>query len=67
MQAERLILAVRDPTTATDALKQVLQRSPGGVKVDLWQLDLADFASVKAFAKQCESLDKVDVLVNNAA
>jgi NAD(P)-dependent dehydrogenase (short-subunit alcohol dehydrogenase family) len=58
---------VRDPKSATDALEKVLERSPGGVKVDLWQLDLADFASVKAFAKQCESLGNVDVVLNNAA
>lgn len=45
----------------------MLKRSPGGVKVDLWQLDLAEFDSVKSFAKQCESLGKVDILLNNAA
>lgn len=66
LRPERLILAVRDPKSATDALTKVLKQSPAGVQVDLWELDLERFDSVKAFAKQCEALGKVDILLNNA-
>lgn len=69
MRPAHLILAVRDPTTeaSTAALDAILKRGPGGVMVDLWPLDLASFDSVKEFAKQCNtSLDKVDLLLNNA-
>jgi retinol dehydrogenase-12 len=68
LSPDRLILAVRDPTTSTEAFEEVLQRAPKGVKVDLWQLDLADFdfESVKSFAKECQSLPRIDILINNA-
>jgi retinol dehydrogenase-12 len=66
LSPERLILAVRDPTTSTEAFEEVLQRAPNGVKVDLWQLNLADFESVKSFAKECQSLPRIDILINNA-
>lgn len=66
LQPERLILAVRDPKTATDAFEEVVTRAPQGVKVDLWPLDLGSFESVKTFAKQCQGLPRIDVLINNA-
>jgi short-subunit dehydrogenase len=66
LRPERLILAVRDPKTATEAFEAILNRAPQGVKVDLWQLDLGSFESVKGFAKQCQSLPEIDVLINNA-
>jgi retinol dehydrogenase-12 len=66
LSPERLILAVRDPSTATGAFEEVLQRAPKAVKIDLWQLDLGSFESVKTFAKQCQSLPRIDVLINNA-
>lgn len=66
LRPERLILAVRDPKTATEALAKVVKQSPPGVRVDLWELDLERFESVKVFAKQCETLGQVDVLLNNA-
>jgi len=66
LSPERLVLAVRDPTTSTEAFEEVLQRAPKGVKVDLWQLDLANFESVKSFANECQSLPRIDILINNA-
>lgn len=63
---ERLILAVRDPKTAINEYEEILKRAPSDVKVELWQLNLSSFESVKAFAKQCESLPRIDVLINNA-
>jgi len=63
---DHLILAVRDPSTATDAFESIVKRAPNGVKIDLWELNLSSFESVMAFAKRCESLPRVDVLINNA-
>lgn len=38
------------------------------LQVDCWELDLADYASVIAFAQRAETeLDKVDILMSNAA
>jgi NAD(P)-dependent dehydrogenase (short-subunit alcohol dehydrogenase family) len=66
LHPDHLILAVRDPSTATDAFQDIVKRAPKGVKIDLWELNLSSFESVKAFAKRCESLPRVDVLINNA-
>jgi retinol dehydrogenase-12 len=34
--------------------------------LQVWELDLSSFASVKAFAKRCETLPRLDVCVENA-
>jgi NAD(P)-dependent dehydrogenase (short-subunit alcohol dehydrogenase family) len=54
----RVVLAVRDRTRGEQAAAAI----PGGAEVR--ELDLADLASIRAFAKAWH--DDVDVLVNNA-
>lgn len=66
--AAKLILAVRN-TKAGEAAKadieQTTQCAPGTVEV--WALDLGDYASVKAFASRASrELERVDVLCENA-
>lgn len=66
--AAKLILAVRN-TKAGEAAKadieQTTQCAPGTVEV--WALDLGDYASVKAFAaRAARELERVDVLCENA-
>lgn len=66
--AAKLILAVRN-TKAGEAAKadieQTTQCPPGTVEV--WALDLGDYASVKAFAARAtKELERVDVLCENA-
>lgn len=66
--AAKLILAVRN-TKAGEAAKadieQTTQCAPGTVEV--WPLDLGDYASVKAFASRASrELERVDVLCENA-
>lgn len=66
--AAKLILAVRN-TKAGEAAKadieQTTQCPPGTVEV--WPLDLGDYASVKSFAARAtRELERVDVLCENA-
>lgn len=66
--AAKLILAVRN-TKAGEAAKadieQTTQCSPGTVEV--WSLDLGDYASVKAFAARASrELERIDILCENA-
>lgn len=66
--AAKLILAVRN-TKAGEAAKadieQTTQCAPGTVEV--WPLDLGDYASVKAFAaRAARDLERVDVFCENA-
>lgn len=39
----------------------------GSTVVEVWELDLASFASVKAFASRAQSLTQIDVFCENAA
>jgi retinol dehydrogenase-12 len=61
-----VIIAARNPTKANAAVKEVRERAPGAT-VEHIPLDLASFASVRAFAGAFgERADQLDVLVNNA-
>lgn len=61
-----VIMACRNPDRAGTALDQVQQRAPGA-KAELMTLDLADLASVRAFAADCaRRFERIDVLCNNA-
>ena len=61
-----VIIAARNPAKAAAAVKEVKDRSPGAA-VEHLPLDLASFASVRAFAGAVtERFDHLDVLVNNA-
>jgi NAD(P)-dependent dehydrogenase (short-subunit alcohol dehydrogenase family) len=66
--AARVILAVRN-TKAGEAAKLDIEKTtnvPEGV-VQVWELDLASYASVKAFAaKANKELDRLDILLENA-
>lgn len=66
--AAKLILAVRNTKAgeaAKDDIEQTTQCPPGTVEV--WPLDLGDYASVKAFAARAtKELERVDVLCENA-
>ncbi|SGY74432.1 BQ5605_C005g03363 [Microbotryum silenes-dioicae] len=65
----RLILAVRTPSKGETARAQIAEQASFDLNhIHVWQLDLASFDSVKAFAKRCEDeLDRLDVMVENAA
>lgn len=61
-----VVLTARDPLRGDEALGQLRVTVPGA-QASLERLDLADLASVRALAERLAgTLDRVDVLVNNA-
>ncbi|CAK9783091.1 NAD(P)-binding protein [Cutaneotrichosporon oleaginosum] len=66
LEPDHLILACRNIKTGEAALASVCKQSPH-VNAAVWELDLASFASVKAFAERANTeLDRVDVAILNA-
>jgi NAD(P)-dependent dehydrogenase (short-subunit alcohol dehydrogenase family) len=62
----RVVLAVRNPEKGADALAEVLAARPDA-QAEVRLLDLADLASVRAFADGlARDLGRLDTLVNNA-
>lgn len=62
----RVVLAVRNPEKGADALAEVRAARPDA-QAEVRVLDLADLASVRAFADGLQrDLDRLDTLVNNA-
>jgi retinol dehydrogenase 12 len=65
--AELLILAVRTKSKGEAAKKSILEttnRSPESIEV--WELDLGSYASVKTFAERASKLPRIDGLLENA-
>ncbi|KAF2017036.1 putative short-chain dehydrogenase [Aaosphaeria arxii CBS 175.79] len=64
--ASRLILAVRSLDKG-HAAKQDISQSTGLKNIEVWKLDMANYKSIQAFAKQCEAeLDRLDIFIANA-
>jgi retinol dehydrogenase-12 len=64
--ASTVIIACRTISKG-EAAKEDIEKSEGRTGVlQVWELDLSYYASVKAFAKRCESLPRLDVCVENA-
>lgn len=62
----QVVMACRDPARAASSLDDVRRRAPGA-QVELATLDLADLASVRAFAQaQATRNERLDGLINNA-
>jgi len=68
LDPELLIIACRNLDKANVARDKVIARTGlAQDRVEVWALDLADFASVQAFAKRVnDDLDRLDVLCQNA-
>lgn len=66
LDAEKVILAVRN-TSKGDVAKASIEQSTGrrGV-VEVWNLDLSSYESVKQFANKAKTLERIDVLLENA-
>ena len=66
LDAAKVILAVRSLEKG-EVAKESIEASTGrtGV-VEVWQLDLSHYESVKDFAKRAQGLARLDVLVENA-
>lgn len=66
LDAQKVILAVRDSSKGEEAKKSI-EASTGKNNVEVWNLDLASYASVKAFAQKVSKLPRLDAVVENAA
>ncbi|KAF4977807.1 hypothetical protein FZEAL_5714 [Fusarium zealandicum] len=65
--AAKVILACRNLDKGEEAKKDIEGTTQKQGVVDVWQLDLASFDSVREFAARVNKLDRVDVLINNAS
>ncbi|PVH77370.1 NAD(P)-binding protein [Cadophora sp. DSE1049] len=66
LDAAKVILAVRSVKKGEDAKASIEQTTGKKNVVEVWQVDMSNYESVKAFAKNCGSLDRLDVLLANA-
>lgn len=65
--ANRLILAVRNVESGEAAKQDILESTKSSTDIQVWQLDMASYASVKSFAARIEAdLDRVDMFIANA-
>ncbi|KAK5130599.1 hypothetical protein LTR08_001918 [Meristemomyces frigidus] len=65
--ASRVILAVRSIKKGEDARAQIEQRSGRKGVAEVWELDMLDYESIKAFATKVDKeVECLDILVLNA-
>lgn len=71
LRAKRVIMAVRNTKAGTDAARAIeaeVASTGKTTQLEVWDLDLSKFNSVKAFARRVEkNLDRVDAVIENAA
>jgi retinol dehydrogenase 12 len=66
-QGAHVVIAARNPTKAASALAEIETRADAHGRVETIPIDLASFASVRAFADAFTAKhDRLDVLLNNA-
>lgn len=68
MKPKKLIMTSRDMTKGQEAMRWVIEqaRETRLDVVEVWDLDLANFASTKAFASRCNKLERLDIALLNA-
>ncbi|KAK4548196.1 hypothetical protein LTR36_010065 [Oleoguttula mirabilis] len=64
--AERVILAVRTTSKGEAARKYIAQETRREDGVEVWELDLSSFASVRAFGDRAQQLARLDAVIENA-
>jgi len=67
LTAARIILAVRNVKAGEEAKVDIEKSTNRQGICEVWQLDLGSFASVKTFGERAASLERLDVVVENAA
>lgn len=60
-----LIMGVRSIERGKSAAKRLQDENPSS-DIQVWQLDMADYASIQAFAKRLDTLHRVDIAILNA-
>lgn len=66
LNARKVILAVRSLEKGEAAKKSIEESEQRTGVVEVWQLDLSSYQSVKDNAKKAHGLERLDVLVENA-
>lgn len=67
LNAERVILAVRSISKGENAKESIEQSTNRKGVVEVWELDLSRYDSVKEFAKRCNrDLKRLDCVIENA-
>lgn len=56
-----MILAVRSVKKGEDAKASIETSTNRKNVVEVWQVDMSDYDSIKAFVTRCDSLDRLDV------
>ncbi|CAE7205737.1 hypothetical protein CFE70_008716 [Pyrenophora teres f. teres 0-1] len=65
--ASRLILAVRNVTKGNQAAKEISSAlSLPLSNIEIWELDLGSFSSIKQFGERINTLDRLDAVIQNA-
>lgn len=64
--SSKVILACRDTETGEKAKAEIEAATGTSNIAEVWKLDLADYKSVKEFAKKALALDRIDALIENA-
>jgi retinol dehydrogenase 12 len=67
LNATKVILACRSVEKGEAAKTDIESTTERYGVVEVWQLDLASYGSVKDFASRAETLDRLDVVINNAS
>ena len=62
----KVILGVRNVEKGQHAQKQIEKRTGKTGVTEVWQVDMGDYESIKAFAKKADTLDHLDIAVLNA-
>ena len=66
LNAERVILACRSLDKGEAAKRDIETTTRRANVLEVWQLDLASYESVKQFARQVQTLKRLDIVVENA-
>ncbi|KAK5119626.1 hypothetical protein LTR85_007455 [Meristemomyces frigidus] len=64
--AQRVILAVRSTSKGEAAREYIAQKTGRKDGVEVWELDLSSFASVRAFGERAKQLARLDAVIENA-
>lgn len=66
LDAQKVIVAVRSRSKGEAAAKSIHESTGRVGVVEVWELDLSSHASVKAFAERASTLERLDIVINNA-
>ena len=66
LNAEKVILACRSVDKGEAAKKDIEATQKRNGVIEVWQLDLGSFESIKAFAERAKKLRRLDSIVENA-